>query len=309
MTKRKSIEDVEKGFRAERYTLLSKAYKNCSEKLEVRCPNGHEYQVSWNKFKGGNRCPKCVGKYRRTLDEVKELFAKDGCELLSQNFLNTKDTLEYKCDKGHTNKTTVNRWARGYKCPDCYGNKKKTYQDTYSYFSNYGYQIITLEKDYQNSQTKVACICPRGHEYHVAPSRFYRGDRCNTCAIMDRMGSNSPKWKEDKSWLQRLEDRSLPEYGNWRKEVYTRDKFTCQCCGDSRGGNLVAHHIINYSNNTFLAFEVTNGVTLCESCHIGFHKTYGYTNNSKTQLLEYYDHKRNIISARSGCYQTHPNHL
>jgi hypothetical protein len=38
-------------------------------------------------------------------------------------------------------------------------------------------------------------------------------------------------------------DRRKPEYLDWRAAVFLRDAYTCQDCGDSRGGNLRAHHI------------------------------------------------------------------
>lgn len=43
----------------EGYILLSKEYKNNSEKLEIKCPNNHIYNMSYNNFQGGCRCPIC----------------------------------------------------------------------------------------------------------------------------------------------------------------------------------------------------------------------------------------------------------
>jgi 5-methylcytosine-specific restriction endonuclease McrA len=36
--------------------------------------------------------------------------------------------------------------------------------------------------------------------------------------------------------------RSLKKMIDWRNEVYKRDNYTCQKCGDNTGGNLEAHH-------------------------------------------------------------------
>ncbi len=47
---------------------------------------------------------------------------------------------------------------------------------------------------------------------------------------------------------------------------------TCQDCGDSRGGNLVAHHIKAFASYPDLRFEVSNGLTLCKSCHAKRHE-------------------------------------
>lgn len=57
----------------------------------------------------------------------------------------------------------------------------------------------------------------------------------------------------------------------WRKSVFKRDKYTCQSCGDNRGGNLRAHHIKEYAKFPKLRHVVNNGITLCETCHIKVH--------------------------------------
>ena len=58
------------------------------------------------------------------------------------------------------------------------------------------------------------------------------------------------------------------EYRNWRKAVFERDNYTCQniFCG-KRGGYLEAHHIRSYAEHPELRLEISNGVTLCRSCH------------------------------------------
>lgn len=57
------------------------------------------------------------------------------------------------------------------------------------------------------------------------------------------------------------------EYKNWRRQVFDRDKYTCQDCIDNTGGNLEAHHIKEVAKYPDLVFEVSNGITLCKECH------------------------------------------
>lgn len=64
-----------------------------------------------------------------------------------------------------------------------------------------------------------------------------------------------------------LNDRRKPEYLEWRNAVFARDNYTCQKCGDSRGGNLRAHHVKPFAEYPELRFDVANGVTLCHTCH------------------------------------------
>lgn len=78
------------------------------------------------------------------------------------------------------------------------------------------------------------------------------------------VGPKHPQWKIDRSGIS---DRCTREYKLWRMAVYERDKFTCQKCGDARGGNLYAHHIMSFAKFPKLRFEISNGLTLCHLCH------------------------------------------
>lgn len=100
-------------------------------------------------------------------------------------------------------------------------------------------------------------------------------------------GAKNNNWNHTLSDDERNDLRRYPEYYEWRIDVYARDNFTCQACGDDTGGNLIAHHIYNYSEHKNLQTEITNGITFCVDCHIRFHKLYGYTNNNKKQLQNF----------------------
>jgi hypothetical protein len=55
-----SIEYVKQVFENDGYTLTSKKYGGARKKLHVKCPEGHAWFVSLNKFKDqGQRCPQC----------------------------------------------------------------------------------------------------------------------------------------------------------------------------------------------------------------------------------------------------------
>lgn len=66
--------------------------------------------------------------------------------------------------------------------------------------------------------------------------------------------------------------RMSKEMQNWRKRVFERDKYTCTKCGAKSGiGNghvyLNADHIKPFAKFPELRFELSNGRTLCRSCH------------------------------------------
>ena len=100
-------------------------------------------------------------------------------------------------------------------------------------------------------------------------------------------GENSPSYNPNLTEEDRITQRKSNDYYLWRKSVFNRDNYTCQACGDNQGGNLNAHHIINYMENEYLRTNVNNGITLCKTCHKDFHDTYGYKNNNEIQLNEF----------------------
>jgi len=94
-------------------------------------------------------------------------------------------------------------------------------------------------------------------------------------------------------------------FDHWRLEVFARDGYRCMECGDTRGGNLHAHHKVHLSaivrdrlttwqcdvrtmtpdERWELAHRITadpevrsldNGITLCAECHWSEHERAGW---------------------------------
>jgi len=104
-------------------------------------------------------------------------------------------------------------------------------------------------------------------------------------------GENNPNWKGGITPENERIRHSI-EMSDWRKQVFERDNYACQCCGDNKGGNLRAHHILNFFEYPELRFDINNGITLCSNCHDfhkygSFHHVYGTYNNNLEQLNEY----------------------
>ncbi len=72
-------------------------------------------------------------------------------------------------------------------------------------------------------------------------------------------------------WERESRDRNAPEYREWREQVFSRDDYTCQKCGQ-RGKKLNAHHVKQYALYPDLRFDLDNGITLCDDCHKAVHK-------------------------------------
>lgn len=56
----------------------------------------------------------------------------------------------------------------------------------------------------------------------------------------------------------------------WAKKVKKRDNWICQECG-AKDGKMIAHHIIFWTPKAKSNYDLNNGKTLCNSCHVKLH--------------------------------------
>ena len=89
-----------------------------------------------------------------------------------------------------------------------------------------------------------------------------------------KLGNKNPVWKGGISKLRDRHDRTA-RYKKWRINIFQRDNWTCQTCGE-RG--MQVHHIKSWVKYPKLRFEEDNGVTLCIECH-KLTDNYGGKNN------------------------------
>lgn len=141
-----------------------------------------------------------------------------------------------------------------------------------------------------SKKEKIVKICKCGKEFSVKPS-LDRVKHCSqSCA---KKGNPSPnkgviasKETREKQRIAKLgirgknhhnyrgyhnkSDRKIAmsqdEYVQWRKAVFQRDDYTCQCC-NKRGCELHADHIVPWSASVELRYNLNNGRTLCVDCH------------------------------------------
>lgn len=78
-------------------------------------------------------------------------------------------------------------------------------------------------------------------------------------------GERSHWWEGGKT-SERGKIYNSYKYRNWRRCVFERDSYTCQECGQ-HGGALQADHIKPFALFPELRFELSNGRTLCKTCH------------------------------------------
>src|SRR5574343_315234 len=101
------------------YKLISTKYDNSKTKLTLQCPKGHIFQMRYNDFQQGQRCPKCSCKCKFTYEYVKEYIEKDGYILISTRYINALKKIKIKCPRGHIFQMSFNGFKYGYRCVKC----------------------------------------------------------------------------------------------------------------------------------------------------------------------------------------------
>lgn len=188
-----------------------------------------------------------------------------------------------------------------YRCPKC--SRKNRKNNRFKDLTGQKFYMLTpicvdKNKSEEAGKTYWLCKCDCGNSelksiyYHHIVSGATRSCGC----LEHPSGEQNGNWKGGLTPERQLA-RSNGLYSNWRKEVYEKDWYTCQCCGRSKNIEKQAHHIYSFSEYDDLRYDIDNGITMCKECHYttesgSFHNTYGTTNNTPEQLEEYINNKR-----------------
>ena len=165
----------------------------------------------------------------------------------------------------------------------------------------------------------IKCICEIcGKEFEVIPYRIkigggkYCSNKCRWTAListskgniyhkghkhsietrlkMSRKRQGTNKGEKNHNWKGGIKPitekiRASNKYQEWRQQIFIRDNFTCQECGQI-GGKLEVHHIKSFrilikEVKNYLPlldlydgamtytplWDLDNGITLCKGCH------------------------------------------
>lgn len=110
----------------EGYFLLSDQYQNARTKLTFHCPIGHEFEMNFNNFHQGQRCPICAiirnaEKQRLSVSDIEHLVKQRGLKIISweDKYKNTQSKFTLECSNGHITTKSVASFLQGCDCPHC----------------------------------------------------------------------------------------------------------------------------------------------------------------------------------------------
>ena len=243
---------------------------------------------------GKNYCQKCSNRLfpknsKYTLENIREKFIKKGYIPLFENYKNAYTKLLGMTKEGYKfyANSCLKNFEDNHKPSIFYVHNPYTIENIKLWLklNNKPYELLSTEFK-SAGKSKLKWNCHKHGEFEMIWSGMHSGKGCEKCAIELHCGENNPRYNSNLTDKERELKRSIwgENLSIWRNEVYKKDNYTCQCCGDNKGHNLNAHHLDGWDWCKEKRIDINNGITLCESCHTKFHKQYGFGANTKKQF-------------------------
>lgn len=231
---------------------------------------------------------KCAGQLRekQELLKFKERVNCDPKEFLHQRYVNEKATIRQLAVEIYGNvkcATSVNGWLKKFNIPLRHGSEAVKTQ----WIDNEERRELSrslAKKNLQSEESmKKAKEAQSTPEYREVASERKKGENNPMYGVIRE---DNVLWNPDITDEQRVAQRKTYLDARFKKGVKERDGNKCTVCGEYKG-TIVAHHLMSYVEYPEFRYDIDNGVTLCEKCHISFHQKYGWGKTTKDDFDEY----------------------
>ena len=174
---------IKEYFEQHGFRLLSDSYEKAHGKLLCECKNGHKHFTTWVNFRKRPICLECEGKIVNA-KIIKEKVEKEGYFLKTDNYINNRQKLEFKCPKNHTFFMSWHDFNGGCRCPHCKVSKG---EDEIRRILNFWNIEFVSQKRFENCRDSLelpfdfyipslnACIEYDG-EQHYKPIEVFGGE-------------------------------------------------------------------------------------------------------------------------------------
>jgi len=184
MSKKKKYYEAKGYIEGHKYNLLSDNYSNAHEKIKLQCPKGHVFEMKFNNFQQGQRCPECKKEKspmnKLSYEYVKNYIESLGYSLLSSEYVNSSEKLKIRCKNNHIFHMSWSNLTLGKKCIYCNG-KRHYYDDVKRYVEKEGYELLN-QNDENINYRKLMFRCKNGHVFNTSYWNFKKNQRCKKCA-------------------------------------------------------------------------------------------------------------------------------
>lgn len=119
-------------------------------------------------------------KASSVLRELRGLAKSKGGQLLSNEYVNDKTKLRWKCSEGHMWEAVPNNIKNGSWCPHCSGVMRLSIEDMHTLAKEHRGKCLSTE--YLNNKTPLEWQCEKGHRWKARPDSVRNGKWCLICS-------------------------------------------------------------------------------------------------------------------------------
>lgn len=181
--------------------------------------------------------------------------------LKQEYLLNGKSTRDLSKQFNVCQRTIMN-WLENYNI------KKDTNQWVKERHSKIKHTLFKKGHDVPDEWRKISSRVHKGNARHNIPHSEETKELISNKLKGRFCGELNPNWKGGIS-SERTQFRGSVEYKKWRIDVFKRDNYICQRCGNAKE-YLHAHHIKLFKEEMD-NYDVSNGLTVCYKCHEEIH--------------------------------------
>ena len=139
-------DEIKNLLKKEGYDLVSTDYHNIHSKIQCKCPQSHDWSITWDRFRKGQRCKFCNAIQRKekkrverqqkqiscrsnrlhwTIDSVRDYLKKEGYDLVSTEYKTCKSMMVAQCPKGSLWNFRLNDFQQKHRCPCCISSRSR----------------------------------------------------------------------------------------------------------------------------------------------------------------------------------------
>jgi hypothetical protein len=178
-----SLEQVKEFYKNKGCVFLDNEFYGVMHKHNYLCICGNQSSMTLNNFFKGKNCKICGSKkHEYTLQEVKEIFAKENAKLISTEYGGYKEKLEFICSCGRIGKRTLQQFRKSKNCEAC-GQEISAYtiEELSEMYKSKGFEL--LEKEAKGVNFSYRCRCHCGRETKKSWSSLRNGKACRQCKL------------------------------------------------------------------------------------------------------------------------------
>ena len=126
-----------------------------------------------------------MSRKKLTVEFIRSEFEKEGYDLLTSEYVDNRQKLNYVCPNDHKYNISWSSWRQGRRCYYCgiskvASERRENIEFIRAEFEREGYKLLTDR--YENSSQKLEYICPRSHKHSISWSAWKNGgQRCSPC--------------------------------------------------------------------------------------------------------------------------------